>query len=169
MLNLLEFVFSQFNWLFFFTIFSFQGTVYQVNLDTEWRLRDSNSWPPACKAGALPTELNPHIYFSLPLFSQKVGSSGPEPPTSRLSGARSNRLSYEPIIESGNHLFSQAVSHQVSSADYVLTFVFGMGTGVSHKRIITVNFINHRLIISHFSPFGKCFFSPVPSKLNKET
>ena len=25
-----------------------------------WRLRDSNSWPPACKAGALPTELNPH-------------------------------------------------------------------------------------------------------------
>jgi hypothetical protein len=27
-----------------------------------------------------------------------VGSSGLEPPTSRLSGARSNRLSYEPIF-----------------------------------------------------------------------
>ena len=26
-----------------------------------------------------------------------VGSSGLEPPTSRLSGARSNRLSYEPV------------------------------------------------------------------------
>jgi hypothetical protein len=26
-----------------------------------------------------------------------VGSSGLEPPTSRLSGVRSNRLSYEPI------------------------------------------------------------------------
>ena len=26
-----------------------------------------------------------------------VGSSGLEPPTSRLSGARSNQLSYEPI------------------------------------------------------------------------
>ena len=25
-----------------------------------WRLRDSNSRPPACKAGALPTELSPH-------------------------------------------------------------------------------------------------------------
>ena len=25
-----------------------------------WRLGDSNSWPPACKAGALPAELNPH-------------------------------------------------------------------------------------------------------------
>ena len=27
-----------------------------------------------------------------------VGSSGLEPPTSRLSGARSNHLSYEPIV-----------------------------------------------------------------------
>ena len=26
----------------------------------QWRLRDSNSRPPACKAGALPTELSPH-------------------------------------------------------------------------------------------------------------
>ena len=28
-----------------------------------------------------------------------VGSSGLEPPTSRLSGARSNHLSYEPIVK----------------------------------------------------------------------
>ena len=26
-----------------------------------WRWGESNSWPPACKAGALPTELHPHI------------------------------------------------------------------------------------------------------------
>ena len=25
-----------------------------------WRIRDSNPWPPACKAGALPSELIPH-------------------------------------------------------------------------------------------------------------
>ena len=31
------------------------------------------------------------------LKSKLVGSSGLEPPTSRLSGARSNQLSYEPI------------------------------------------------------------------------
>ena len=31
-------------------------------------------------------------------FRKVVGSSGLEPPTSRLSGARSNLLSYEPII-----------------------------------------------------------------------
>ena len=32
-----------------------------------------------------------------------VGSSGLEPPTSRLSGARSNHLSYEPISFLGSH------------------------------------------------------------------
>ena len=29
-----------------------------------WRLAGSNRWPPACKAGALPAELNPHISTS---------------------------------------------------------------------------------------------------------
>ena len=28
-----------------------------------WRWGDSNSWPPACKAGALPTELHPQKFF----------------------------------------------------------------------------------------------------------
>ena len=38
--------------------------------------------------------------FSIPsgTFKEVVGSSGLEPPTSRLSGARSNHLSYEPIL-----------------------------------------------------------------------
>ena len=67
---------------------------------------------------------------------QVMGLSGLEPPTSRLSGVRSNRLSYKPI-ESGIHLLSHAVSSIVPSAAYVLTVVFGMGTGVSHKRIGT--------------------------------
>ena len=38
-----------------------------------WRWWDSNPWPPACRAGALPTELHPHItlwpallYLALP-------------------------------------------------------------------------------------------------------
>ena len=30
-----------------------------IDLSTEWRWGDSNPWPPACKAGALPTELHP--------------------------------------------------------------------------------------------------------------
>ena len=69
-----------------------------------------------------------------------MGLSGLEPPTSRLSGVRSNRLSYKPI-ESGIHLLSHAVSSIVPSAAYVLTVVFGMGTGVSHKRIGTGIFV----------------------------
>ena len=28
-----------------------------------WRWGESNSWPPACKAGALPAELHPHIIW----------------------------------------------------------------------------------------------------------
>ena len=68
-----------------------------------------------------------------------VGLSGLEPPTSRLSGVRSNRLSYKPI-KSGNHLLSHAVPSVVSSAVLGLTIVFGMGTGVSPIRIATRNF-----------------------------
>ena len=30
-----------------------------------WRLAGSNRWPPACKAGALPAELNPQISSSI--------------------------------------------------------------------------------------------------------
>ena len=40
-------------------------------------------------------------------------------------------------MESGTHLLSHAVSSIVPSAAYVLTVVFGMGTGVSPKRITT--------------------------------
>ena len=47
-----------------------------------WRLAGSNRWPPACKAGALPAELNPHILFrSLPIESPaKRVSIGEEKP-----------------------------------------------------------------------------------------
>ena len=59
--------------------------------------------------------------------------------TSCLQGRRSSQLSYTPI-KSGNHLLSHTVSSKVPSAVYVLTIVFGMLTGVSHKRIVTRNF-----------------------------
>ena len=54
------------------SVFGFQGTTFKnisnmnkVLLYSQWRRRDSNSWPPACKAGALPTELRPHFFFLL--------------------------------------------------------------------------------------------------------
>ena len=53
-----------------------------------------------------------------------------------------SQLSYTPTIlysfyKSGTHLLSHIVSNIVPSAAYVLTVVFGMGTGVPHKRIGT--------------------------------
>ena len=71
--------------------------------------------------------------------SKGMGLSGLEPPTSRLSGVRSNRLSYKPFFKSGIHLLSHIVSNAVPSAAQVLTFVFGMGTGVPPERIATRN------------------------------
>ena len=35
-----------------------------------WRLAGSNRWPPACKAGALPAELNPQIFHAFCVVGQ---------------------------------------------------------------------------------------------------
>ena len=66
-----------------------------------------------------PTDAGLPFFKAIPIFYLMdicpVGLSGLEPPTSRLSGVRSNRLSYKPI-ESGTHLLSHAVSSIVPSA-----------------------------------------------------
>ncbi len=69
-----------------------------------WRRSDSNRRPPGCKPGALPVELRPRVRARLhrsPRIpkghaAHDVGLGGLEPPTLRLSGVRSNHLSYRP-------------------------------------------------------------------------
>ena len=86
-----------------------------------WSQTGSNRRPPACKAGALPAELWPRTTLvglpieargDLPVFALQatpgnllslrerrlVGLGRFELPTSRLSSARSNQLSYKPVI-----------------------------------------------------------------------
>ena len=121
------------------SMFSFQGTSLsfqetqwsfgfpELQSISWWRLAGSNRWPPACKAGALPAELNPHIRFSFTnwkpnwrgeadlrfsielsaqcalrkaSFDEVVGQNGLEPSTSRLSVVCSSQLSYWPISTS---------------------------------------------------------------------
>ena len=68
-----------------------------------WSRTGSNRRPPACKAGALPAELRPLIPGE-----GMVGLGGLEPPTSRLSSARSNQLSYKPSTEPAAHRASRS-------------------------------------------------------------
>ena len=88
---------------FAWIIFSFQCTSSLILFLDQWRLTGSNRWPPACKAGALPSELSPHHCLLSKLFLLWMGLNGLEPSTSRLSGVRSNQLSYRPLsFEAGN-------------------------------------------------------------------
>ena len=87
----------------FYSVFKVQRPCgLSLFAERKWRMRESNSRPPACKAGALPSELIPRVVRLLNsgflrVWAERMGPSGLEPPTSRLSGARSNLLSYEPV------------------------------------------------------------------------
>ena len=75
--------------------------------------------PPQAALGSVPRAIRRFLRWPLPPSRKgMVGSSGLEPPTSRLSGARSNQLSYEPIPggdervrTAGLLLARQALSH----------------------------------------------------------
>ena len=98
---------------YFLSIFvcSFQGTFTQflskLNGDNEIRTRDLL----LARQALSQLSYTPVCIFNI------MGLSGLEPPTSRLSGVRSNRLSYKPFFfKSGGHLLSHTVSSAVSSA-----------------------------------------------------
>ena len=57
------------------------------------------------------------------------------------------------FYNAGSRLSSRTVSSPVLSAAYVLTVVFGMGTGVAHKRITAGNFISCHHMTAGLLPF----------------
>lgn len=73
-----------------------------ITLEGWWSQTGSNRRPHACKARALPTELWPRKDAARgnAAHDEMVGLGGLEPPTSRLSSARSNQLSYKPLANS---------------------------------------------------------------------
>ena len=81
-----------------------------------WSQTGSNRRPPACKAGALPTELWPRPDARLSRAPELrtrenlVGLGRLELPTSRLSSARSNQLSYKPLIVTNGRHTRDAIS-----------------------------------------------------------
>ena len=84
-----SFLFFSIDSIFALLVFSFQGasdSVEPVSGDKEIRTPDP----------LLARQVLSQLSYT-PIDSHKMGSSGLEPPTSRLSGVRSNRLSYEPI------------------------------------------------------------------------
>ena len=62
-----------------------------------WSQTGSNRRPHACKARALPAELWPRNQKTNAHSMKMVGLGRLELPTSRLSSARSNQLSYKPL------------------------------------------------------------------------
>ena len=73
-------------------------TVWAVGDQTIWWSQTgSNRRPHACKARALPAELWPRNQKTNAHSMSVVGLGRLELPTSRLSSARSNQLSYKPI------------------------------------------------------------------------
>ena len=57
-------------------------------------------------------------------------------------------------FDAGGHLFSHTVASAVPSAVYGLTIVFGMGTGVTHKRITTSKFLVASAFAFRSAPYG---------------
>ena len=89
---------------------------FHFPLSLWWRWWDSNPWPPACRAGALPAELHPHLKWFCAFLYLLFLTLG-----KRISPLSSVNVSTE--------LSSRTVSRKVFSPLQSLTSVFGMGTG----------------------------------------
>ena len=123
------------------------GPLWDPNGDGEIRTHDP------LLARQVLSQLSYTPVLPLEIIKWEMGLSGLEPPTSRLSGVRSNLLSYKPLYyKSGSRLFFHTVASIVPSAVQGLTVVFGMGTGISPARIATRQIILFHLTHKYMAP-----------------
>ena len=129
--------------LFDVTLFSFQGTTLNMSflsVFSDFRLSsdggdEENRTPDPLLARQVLSQLSytPRYILSYPSLGNLVGLSGLEPPTSRLSGVRSNRLSYRPMQGIMGSLSSLRLTTLCCS--HILIFFFSMFTFVEHWKI----------------------------------
>ena len=120
--------------LFDVTLFSFQGTTLNMSflsVFSDFRLSsdggdEENRTPDPLLARQVLSQLSytPRDILSYPYLGNLVGLSGLEPPTSRLSGVRSNRLSYRPMQGIMGSLSSLRLTTLCCS--HILIFFFSM-------------------------------------------
>ena len=153
--NLLSYEPMQFRAVFHFTLeylasFAFQLTLVWLSglpdrlrgLPRWWRWWDSNPWPPACRAGALPAELHPRIFFPTVLWKNLFLS---------LFLFLKSRVT-TPLLSVSIELSSRTVARKVFSPLQSLTSVFGMGTGGPSAFVtLTINF-SQGSILENWTP-----------------
>ena len=126
----------------FLSLFNFQGAL-TFAAPAAWVRSSGLATLPRPYAFRLKRSLLSLLRFRLRCFRSLVGSSGLEPPTSRLSGARSNRLSYEPFS-----FFPQAVSnHSVHVRPFALLPLSSGGD----EGIRTPDPLRAKQVLSHLS------------------
>ena len=94
----------------------------RVELLTSWmQIRRSTNW---AKAPFWKTKINCNILLST--FRKLVGRGGLEPPTSRLSGVRSNQLSYRPRQAAGLKLIIEEIWGRLGPGPSKMGWCFDM-------------------------------------------
>ena len=84
-----------------------------------WRCAESNRWPPACKAGALPSELHPRLHLSslsfAPFSSDSPTSNKPIFDTCRNASASSQVLMSYSFVELTRFFSLSSLAHLASA------------------------------------------------------
>ena len=125
--------------VFLTRLFDLLCVVFKVQLLTESFLLHQSAEPQTFRFLTLITGETSYPISVSPLF--QVPGFPPAVLSHADSGHRLFAGSLSACFQSGSHLLSHAVSSIVPSAAWVLTIVFGMGTGVSPRRIATRNFV----------------------------